>query len=289
MKKKSTEQERAVATVKAQLSPSIPCVNADEEGYCTGPCEGSLCCKCPDYKPRATGHEPSAEPSALTVRACDEITFPPGVETLGEKANFLHAYSIEASKRSTGAAILAGWVLSVARSTCAHGQWLGWLQQNVNFTIRTANNYLTLYAQTVGARRAEMRRPIPLTTPPTADELEAAAHDVDGKALSALYKSTRLIAAPANWGGAGRGQGRKPRDAEKEAAELDAIANNPALLFAAVKGPLDELWRLHRERDVFARLGDEELRDVVNVLQPLYKCAAGVLEDRMRSKGFPTI
>ena len=54
----------------------------------------------------------AAEPSALTVRACDEITFPPGVETLGEKANFLHAYSIEASKRSTGAAILAGWVLS---------------------------------------------------------------------------------------------------------------------------------------------------------------------------------
>ena len=209
----------------------------------------------------------SAEPSALTVRACDEITFPPGVETLGEKANFLHAYSIEASKRSTGA----------ARSTCAHGQWVQWLQSNVSFSRSTAQNYLTLYAQTVGARRSEMRRPIPLTTPPTADELEAAAHDVDGKALSALYKSTRLIAAPANWGGAGRGQGRKPRDAEKEAAELDAIANNPALLFAAVKGPLDELWRLHRERDVFARLVDEELSDVVSVLKSLCDAATKAL------------
>lgn len=277
MTKKTTEQERAVATVKAKISPRVPCVQSDADGYCTGPCEGAICCTCPSYKPRATNHEPQAEPSALTVRACDEITFPPGVETLGEKANFLHAYSIEASKRSTGAAILAGWVLSVARSTCAHGQWLGWLQQNVSFSRMTAQNYLTLYAQTVGARRAEMRRPIPLTTPPTADELEAAAHDVDGKALSALYKSTRLIAASANWGGAGRGQGRKPRDAESEAAELDAIANNPALLFAAVKGPLDELWRLHRERDVFARLGDEELSDVVSVLKSLSDAATKAL------------
>ena len=167
MKKKTTDQDRAVAAVKAKISPRVPCVNADEDGYCTGPCEGSLCFKCASYEPRATGHEPSAEPSALTVRACDEITFPPGVETLGEKANFLHAYSIEASKRSTGAAILAGWVLSVARSTCAHGQWIEWLDKNVSFNRRTAQNYLTLYAQTVGARRAEMRRPIPLTTPPT--------------------------------------------------------------------------------------------------------------------------
>ena len=227
-------------------------------------------------RPPQQSSEP-AEPSAITVRACDEITFPPGVETLGEKANFLHAYSIEASKRSTGAAILAGWVLEVARSTCAHGQWLGWLEKNVNFHRSTATRYLTLYAQTVGARRAEMRRPIPLTTPPTVDELEAAAHDVDGKALSALYKSTRLIAASANWGGAGRGQGRKPRDAEAEAAELDEIANNPALLFAAVKGPLDELWRLHRERDVFARLGDEELSDVVSVLKTLSDAATKAL------------
>ena len=94
----------------------------------------------------------AAEPTAITVRACDEITFPPGVETLGEKANFLHAYSIEASKRSTGAAILAGWVLSVARSTCAHGQWVQWLEKNVNFHRSTATRYLTLNAQAVGAR-----------------------------------------------------------------------------------------------------------------------------------------
>ena len=220
----------------------------------------------------------AAEPSALTVRACDEITFPPGVETLGEKANFLHAYSIEASKRSTGAAILAGWVLSVARSTCAHGQWLGWLQQNVDFGVRTAQNYLTLYAQTVGARRAEMRRPIPLTTPPTVDELEAAAHDVDGKALSALYKSTRLIAAPANWGGAGRGQGRHARDV---AAELKAVTENESVLWASAKGSLDTLVLLDSERGVFQRLSNDHLATVAGLLADLSKAAAAALEKRL--------
>ena len=228
-------------------------------------------------RPPQQSPEP-AEPSAITVRACDEITFPPGVETLGEKANFLHAYSIEASKRSTGAAILAGWVLSVARSTCAHGQWLGWLQQNVDFSERTARHYLTLYAQTVGARRAEMRRPIPLTTPPTADELEAAAHDVDGKALSALYKSTRLIAASANWGGKREGAGNKKKDV---AAELKAVTEHEAVLWASAKGSLDNLVKLDAERDVFRRLSDDHLAQVSGILTDLSKKAAEALTGRL--------
>lgn len=283
MKKKAPAQDRAVAAVKAQVSPRVPCVKSDADGYCTGPCEGALCCKCSYYEPRATNHEPPSEPSALTVRACDEITFPPGVETLGEKANFLHAYSIEASKRSTGAAILAGWVLSVARSTCAHGQWLGWLQQNVDFGVRTAQNYLTLYAQTVGARRGEMRRPIPLTTPPTVDELEAAAHDVDGKALSALYKSTRLIAASANWGGAGRGQGRKPRDAEAEAAAEAASSAAVRAELSAEEGRdlVAKLagWALGAD-DGFGTLPDGELARAVKTLKQVLERAEEIKSAR---------
>ena len=80
--------------------------------------------------------------TALTVHL-SEIVFPEGVETLGEKANFLHGYSVEASKRANGAAIMAGWVLSVARSTCAHGQWYAWLQQNVTFGRSTATFQFT--------------------------------------------------------------------------------------------------------------------------------------------------
>ena len=224
--------------------------------------------------------EPEAT-TALTVRAC-EIIFPQGVETLGEKANFLHAYSVEASKRSTGAAILAGWVLSVARSTCAYGQWMQWLEKNVSFSKRTADNYLSLYAQTLGAQRAAMRRPIALDVQPTEDELEAAAHDVDGKSLSALYKSTRLIKASDNWGGAGRNQGRKPKgEAATVGEKLDAIAQNETLLWQALKGALDTLVKMDSEKDIWNRLDDNHLATAVGILADVAKKSSNTMMKRI--------
>ena len=229
--------------------------------------------------------ETEATPTtALTVRAC-EIIFPQGVETLGEKANFLHSYSVEASKRSAGAAILAGWVLSVARSTCAYGQWNAWLEKNVSFGARTATNYLSLYAQTLGAQRAAMRRPIALDVQPTEDELEAAAHDVDGKSLSALYKSTRLIKASENWGGKDRGQGRKPKGKADVAAELKAIATNEAVIWASAKGALDTLLRLDSEKDFLRRIGDDELAAASGLLADLSDKAAKALATRLKGPG----
>ena len=217
--------------------------------------------------------------TALTVRL-NEIVFPKGVETLGQKANFLHGYSVEASKRANGAAIMAGWVLSVARSTCAHGQWLVWLAQNVSFSKRTADNYMSLYAQTLGKARAEARRPIALTVEPTVAELEAAAHDLDGKNMSQLYKSTRLIATPENWGGKDRGQGRKPKDADV-AAQLDAVTKMESVLWAAAKGHLDELRKLDVKKDFMRRLSDEHLATVSELLSELAKKASELLVGRI--------
>ena len=233
----------------------------------------------PSASPRGTENTPT---TALTVRAC-EIIFPQGVETLGEKVNFLHSYSVECSKRSTGAAILAGWVLSVARSTCAHGQWLEWLEQNVSFDRRTATNYLSLYAQTLGAQRAAMRRPIALDVQPTEDELEAAAHDVDGKSLSALYKSTRLIAQNGAWGGkrAGAGHPKKNEDVA-EAAALDEVVNSPALLIAVIREPIATVYKAWRERDVFARIDLEDLAVVAASLNELATAATSALEARSK-------
>ena len=225
---------------------------------------------------------PRNETTALTVHL-SEIVFPEGVETLGEKANFLHGYSVEASKRANGAAIMAGWVLSVARSTCAHGQWMAWLQQNVTFGKSTATNYMNLYAQTLGKARENARRPIALEVQPTVEELEAAAHDVDGTALSALYKSTRIIATPEGWGGKRKGAGRKAADEAADiSAELDEVANSPALLIAAIREPISTVYKAWRERDVFARIDLSDLAVVAASLNELATAATSALKARSK-------
>lgn len=225
---------------------------------------------------------PRNETTALTVHL-SEIIFPEGVETLGEKANFLHGYSVEASKRANGAAIMAGWVLSVARSTCAHGQWIAWLQQNVTFGRSTATNYMNLYAQTLGKARENARRPIALEVQPTVEELEAAAHDVDGSTLSALYKSTRIIATPEGWGGKRKGAGRKAADEAADiSAELDEVANSPALLIAAIREPIATVYKAWRERDVFARIEMSDLAVVAASLNELATAATSALKARSK-------
>jgi len=224
--------------------------------------------------------ESSDMTTALNVHL-NEIVFPKGVETLGQKANFLHGYSVEASKRANGAAIMAGWVLSVARSTCAHGQWIAWLEQNVSFGRSTATNYMNLYAQTLGKARANARRPIALTVEPTVAELEAAAHDVDGSTLAALYKSTRIIAANPDHGGKREGAGRKKKDAptpdeaaQKAAARAELVADEGC-------GLIEDLtaWALGEE-DGFGSLDDATLAKAVKALDQMLARAKEIQESR---------
>ena len=125
-----------------------------------------------------------------------------------------------------------------------------------------------------GARRAEMRRPIPLTTPPTVDELEAAAHDVDGKALSALYKSTRLIAASENWGGKREGAGNKPKAEQPSDVAGELCAEEGRDLIEELSG-----WALGAD-DGFGTLSDAELANAVQTLSQVLARAKAIQEAR---------
>lgn len=230
------------------------------------------------------------EPTALTVAF--RLPKIQG-KTPGARINFLHKLSVESGKVSIAAGILAGWELSRARAACDHGQWLTWLESNTDISPNTARNYMEVYAKTLGAARMALPTPVPAEKPPTSKEVEAASANVEAKSLSALYAQLRLLKRSANHGGDrreaaaanGKRVGRHPKggeggEAAAEAAELDAIANNPALLYAAIRGPLDQIWKLHSERDVFSRLGLEELANVQTVLRDLADAATGALDAR---------
>ena len=126
-----------------------------------------------------------------------------------------------------------------------------------------------------------MRRPIALTVEPTVDELEAAAHDVDGKRLSALYKSTRIMASSDNWGGAGRGQGRKPKDAPTPDEAAQKAAVRAELVEDEGHGLIEDLaaWALGAE-DGFGTLGDAELAKAIKTLKQMLARAEEIQESR---------
>lgn len=276
MAKKSTAQVHAVARTKQKISPSTPCAHADAEGYCTGPCEGAICCKCAGYQPlqadctAAAPALPLEQPPAGTP--ADAVKFDLGM------AKRHGALTLAYLAR-------AGWRLACEKEGQNYGAWAAWCNDNLGFSKDTADRYISFYYSTVGAHLHAQGIGRRLVDNLTDAMIEEACAGLESKTATGAMIELGIVKRPANWGGARENAGRKSKDdAAAEAAELDEIANNPALLYAAAKGPLDELWKLHRERNLFARLGDEELTQVVAVLQPLYKYAAGILEDRAKAR-----
>jgi len=82
--------------------------------------------------------------------------------------------------------------------------------------------------------------------------------------------------------------GRPPKDAKAEeedvAAEIEAAANAPALLWASAKGALDTLLRLDSEKDFLRRIGDDELASAAGLLAELSRKAAEILAPRLAAR-----
>ena len=149
-----------------------------------------------------------AEVTALAVRV-EDLPMPEG--SPAEQANALHREFLKSAKTTAVRAVQCGWVLSNVRASCGHGAWQHWVAENLEFAERTAYNYIAAYEKTVGAARAGMRRPVPLSVEPTMEEIESACSHVAEQPMTDLYRATGLVERRAGWGGAGRGQGRKPR------------------------------------------------------------------------------
>jgi hypothetical protein len=57
----------------------------------------------------------------------------------------LHASIMSAAKRSLDEAIRVGELLENCKTALPHGEWLGWVRDNLSFSERTARNYLRLF------------------------------------------------------------------------------------------------------------------------------------------------
>ncbi len=200
----------------------------------------------------------------------------------GTPAERINTYVREAQRHGRIALeylVKAGWELLIQKQSIGYGGgWESWVDQNLSISQKTADRYIQFYQRTLGDKRSEAR--IAITREPTKKELADATAGMEYKTATQAMVDMGIVKRPAAWGGAGRGQGRKPKDADV-ASELEAVATMEPVLWASSKGALDTLRRLDVEKDFMHRLSDEHLATVSELLSDLAKKAGELLANRL--------
>ena len=210
----------------------------------------------------------SAEPPAAGMEAAARI-------------NHWHEIAKQSSEMAVAAALNAG--LELFKAKIDHpGTFEKWIEANCDFGRRTAYRYLSLVQQAISAD--ELPKIANGSDKMREAAIEEYAAETDSKSLTELYCDLGIIKkTPSKMGGKREGAGRKRKDEAEEIGEnLDAAVNTPGLLAAAIKGPMETLWRLW-ERDVFSRIDDETLGHAAGLLDVLSKAATKALKLRVRS------
>lgn len=208
---------------------------------------------------------------------------PSGALDRAGRANFFHRLSREAGAVAIRAALAAGVELLEARRELAGG-FVKWVQAKCAFSPRTAYNYIRLAEATL----PEAAVPALLEGSDADREraVEEAAEAADSRTLTDLYADLGIVRrTPSKMGGARPGAGRHSKADADVAAEIEAAANAPALLWASAKGALDTLVKLDSEKDFLRRIGDDELANASHLLADLSDKAAKALATRLKGPG----
>ena len=207
----------------------------------------------------------------------------PALDSVGRILHF-HQLALEAGKVSIAAALLVA--LELHKLKAQHTRdWMAWCEANLNghgikFGYKTADRYLQALEKTVG----KTTNLYLLANGSDDEKIQAVATYTKYTNYQSLYQiyQGEGIVAKSKLGGTREGAGNKHKDeAASEAAALDEAANSPALLAAAIKGPMESVWKLYQEREVFERIDDETLGQVAGMLNELCKAATTALKKRM--------
>jgi len=178
--------------------------------------------------------------------------------------------------------IVAGQELAKQKQVLGYGGWNEFCAKELSVDRTTADRYVKFFYKVIVERRTAG---VPFDKRVTNKELAEATVGMEGKSATRAMVDLGIIKRPNGWGGAARGQGRKPKGDAEVAAELKAIAENESVLWAAAKGAIDNLVQLDSGRDVFHRLSDEHLATASGLLADLAGAAAKALEKRLGAAG----
>ena len=198
-----------------------------------------------------------------------------------ERVRFHLSHARVAGRVALAHIIEAGRELTLQKQLLGYGQWATWCDNNLEITQRTADKYIETFQRTVGAARLEQG--VGVDKKILKKELEAATIGMEEKTVRQAMIEIGVIKSHASWGGKRDGAGRKAKDdAADEAAALDAVANSPALLIAAIREPISTVYKAWRERDVFARIEMSDLTVVAASLNELASAAMSALKARSK-------
>lgn len=215
----------------------------------------------------------------------------PKCNTPGERINYHVGMAQHHGRQALAHLILAGWELAKQKQAIGYGGWNEWCDKNLQISKATADRYVQFFHKTVGEARKAAEKPV--AKKPTLKELAAATVGMEQKSATRAMIDLGVIKRIKNedgnsWGGAGRGQGRKPKGeaatAEEEVVALDEIKDTPAVLWGLCRDPLHKLNDLQRERHFIDRLEFVELSEVYSILKGLFEAADKAMK-RMQKEG----
>ena len=212
------EEERvdSVEAVKAELSPATPCVHADAEGYCTGACEGSICCHCADYKP-VTAVATKADAPLFVLE------HPAANLTPAENVQFDLAQAKKHGAMTLAYLARAGWRLACEKQGIGYGAWDEWIEKNVGISKSTADRYIKFYYSTVGEHLRAQGTAHRLVEDLTDKMIAEATAGLESKTATGAMIELGIVKRPAGWGGEREGAGRKA--AAAAAAAEDGLSD----------------------------------------------------------------
>ena len=182
-------------------------------------------------------------PVALNVKKWD---------TVPVKINKLHCLAQEAAATAIEYAVAAGELLIEEKKSVGHGGWLSWIQENVDFSERTARNYMRV-AQALPKLEDEERQRV----------ADLSFRDV----LSTLAKGSNRLRLPA----AAIAERFRPQQREPIKKQKPPADTSPARTF---KMPV---WRIELRdrvleivRETMTQKPELTIADVVEALNDAY-------------------
>lgn len=201
--------------------------------------------------------------------------FPGNTVDVAERVKAHLAAAALFGRLSLGHAIAAGWLLHSQRIHTPWGEWGNWCRDALGVTQQTANNYIGLFAATVGAARKVDG--IPFENYITKREMESATLGMEDKSVTRAMVELGVVKRNPDHGGPRLNSGRHPKNVVKEVEEA---AKDPDLSWAEAAGWLKGLREFGIESDGFGNLADDDLETVVAMLAELSRRAGDILSAR---------